>query len=289
VLKLLLAEMRPKQWAKNVFVLAALVFDQKLLEPTMLLRTLAAAAIFCLLSSVVYLVNDLVDIERDRQHPTKRNRPLASGRLKPGVAQVAAIAFAAIALPCAYLLGLEFLLVAAGYLVLMIAYSFWLKKIVIVDVLTVAAAYVLRVAAGVAAITVVRFSPWLYVCTTLGALFIVVSKRRQELVLLEQNANSHRAVLEQYSVRLLDEFIGIVTATTIIAYSLYTFSAPNVPANHTMMLTIPFVLYGVFRYLYLVHQKGEGGAPEDVILKDKPFLIDILLWGITVVLVMYVA
>jgi 4-hydroxybenzoate polyprenyltransferase len=284
----LIKTMRPKQWAKNVFVLTALVFDAKLFIPHYFIRAVLAFGLFCAISSAVYLVNDLADIEKDRQHPAKRNRPLPSGQLKPAAAQIAAAVLIVISLPLAFCLDRIFGLVAAGYLAMMLLYSFWLKKVVLVDVSVLASGYVLRVAAGVAVVRVERFSPWLYLCMILGALFIAISKRRHELVLLNDHANEHRSSLNEYSLPLLDDMIRLVTACTAMTYSLYTFSAPNLPADHTMMLTIPFVLYGLFRYMYLIHIKGEGGAPEDVLFADKPLLLDIVLWGLTVIVVMYV-
>jgi len=284
----LLRAMRPKQWAKNLFfVFAPLVFDEKLFVLRPLLSTTAAFILFCLASSAVYLINDLVDIEKDRQHPTKRNRPLASGQLSPRVAVVTAGLLFLICVPCGFWLQPIFGLILLGYLVLQIAYSFWLKNVVIVDVMVVAAGFVLRVAGGVTVIPAERFSPWLYVCTTLLALFLAVSKRRQEIVLLAENANAHRAILNEYSLRFLDEIIALVTSTTMVAYSLYTFSAPNLPANHAMMLTIPFVLYGLFRYLYLIHVRGEVNPPDEMVFKDKPLLVNILLFGLAVVLILY--
>jgi len=279
--------MRPKQWTKNVFVFAALVFDRKLTSPLLFARTVAVFILLCLVSSTVYLINDLVDIEKDRQHPSKRLRPLPSGQLKPWVAILAAIAIPAICLPLAFLLNFYVGVIITAYLLMMIAYSFWLKNVVIVDVLTIAAGFVLRVAAGIPMVHVVRFSPWLYVCTTLLALFISFGKRRHELSLLQANANNHRAVLNDYNRIFLDEMIGVVTASTVMAYSLYTFSAEGLPRNHTMMLTIPFVLYGIFRYLYLIHVREEGGTPEEIILRDKPFLADVLLWGLSVIIILY--
>jgi 4-hydroxybenzoate polyprenyltransferase len=287
MLRDLIKTMRPKQWPKNVFVFAALVFDRKLLDPVWFGRTLAAFLLFCLLSSTVYLINDLADIEKDRQHPKKRNRPLASGRLPRRVAILAATAFGIVGLSLSFLLDMMFGVVAVLYLGLMILYTFRLKNIVIVDVMTIAAGFVLRVAAGVVVIPVERFSPWLYVCMTLLALFMAVGKRRHELTLLAGDAGNHRAILEEYNIQFLDDMIGLVTSTTVIAYSLYTFSAPNLPANHTMMLTIPFVLYGLFRYLYLVRVKGLGGAPEDLVLHDRPLLATVALFGLSAVLILY--
>jgi 4-hydroxybenzoate polyprenyltransferase len=229
-----------------------------------------------------------VDMEKDRQHPTKQWRPLASGQLQPSAAIVAAVAIPLLSLPLSFALDPLFGLIALGYLLTMIAYSFVLKEIVIVDVLTVAAGFLLRVAAGVAVVQAERFSPWLYICMTLLALFIGIARRRHELILLEGNATEHRAILGEYNLRLLDEMITLVTAATIIAYSFYTFSAPNLPRNHAMMLTIPFVLYGMFRYLYLIHVRHEGGSPEELVFKDRPLLLAVALWGLTVVVIMYV-
>lgn len=283
----LLKSMRPKQWAKNVVVFAPLVFDEKLFVPELFFKTLVAFGLFCLMSSTVYLINDLVDIEKDRQHPVKRNRPLASGDLTPGVAVAAVLAFSVASLPVALWLDGGFSLILYGYLALNLAYSFRLKNIVIVDVLVIAAGFVLRAAGGVAVVDVERFSPWLYLCLTLGALFLGFGKRRHELLLLESGADSHRSILAEYTVPFLDQLIGLVTSTLVIAYSLYTFSAPNLPANHTMMLTIPFVLYGLFRYLYLIHVRGEGGAPDDLVFRDRPLLLTGLLWVAAVVAVLY--
>lgn len=283
----LLKTMRPKQWTKNVFVFAALVFDKKLLEPVWLARTIAAFALFCLISGTVYLINDVVDLEKDKKHPVKRNRPLPSGRLTREVAIGAAIVFGVVGIGLSYVLSVSFGIITSIYLGTMIFYSFWLKNIVIIDVMTIAAGFVLRVAGGVVVIPVERFSPWIYVCMTLLALFMAAAKRRHELVLLASDANNHRAILEEYSIEFLDSVISLVTSTTVIAYSLYTFSAPNLPENHAMMLTIPFVLYALFRYLYLVRVKGLGGAPEDLLLQDRPFLLSVLLFGVAAVTVLY--
>jgi len=289
MLRALLKTMRPKQWTKNAFVFAALIFDEKLFQPAPLLKTSLAFAAFCLISGAVYLINDLVDVEKDRQHPTKRLRPLPSGELSPQVALAAAIFFMIVSLPVAYWLDGLFSAILFGYLLLMIAYSFWLKHIPIIDVLTIATGFVLRVGAGVTVVDVARFSPWLYVCTTLLALFLGVSKRRQELVLLGDNAGEHRGILNHYNLKFMDELIALVTSTTIIAYALYTFSAPNLPPNHTMMLTVPFVMYGIFRYLYLIHVRGETGAPDELLLKDRPLFAAIALWGLAVVAILYLS
>jgi len=287
VLRALIKTMRPKQWAKNVFVFAGIFFDGKVYELHRLLNTLIAFAIFCLVCSVIYLLNDLVDIEKDRQHPVKRERPLASGALKPIVAEVAAVVIFVPSLLGAFLLNTQFGLVILIYALVMTLYSFVLKNIVIIDVMTVAAGFVLRVLSGTLVVQVTRFSPWLYVCTTLLALFIAINRRRHELLLLAGNANNHRTSLQEYNVAFLDEMTSLVTATVLASYSFYTFSAPNLPGNHLMMLTIPFVIYGIFRYLYLIHTKNLGGTPEEIFLGDRPLLINLLLWALTAGFVLY--
>lgn len=284
---LLLKTMRPKQWTKNVFVWAALVFDVKLFRAEPFLRTLLTFVLFCLISGAVYIINDLVDVEKDRLHPDKRNRPLASGALNPRLAAGAAVLIVIASLPLTLWVDRGLALILYGYLILMIAYSFWLKNIVIVDVLTIAAGFVLRVAAGVAVVDAARFSPWIYFCMVLLALFLALGKRRQEIVLLEENSGHTRAILAQYNLRFIDEMLSLVSASTVMAYALYTFSAPNLPGNHTMMLTVPFVLYGLFRYLYLIHVKGETDPPDVVALKDRPLQADVLLFGAVVFLIFY--
>jgi len=288
MLKYLFKAMRPRQWTKNVFVLAALVFDRQLFKVVSLERTIAAFVIFCLLSSSVYLFNDVMDIDADRVHPTKRNRPIAAGKISIRTAIITSTVLVIVSLVGAYFLSFGLFVIATTYFVVNLAYSKWLKHIPILDVLILASCYVLRVAAGVSVIQVERFSPWLYVVTTLFALYIGFGKRRAELmVLVPDNGQSHRKVLSGYSLEFVDQLITIVSSTTIIAYSLYTFSAPNLPANHTMMLTIPFVLYGVFRYLSLMHIKKMGGEPEEVLLKDRPLQIAILLWAISIMAIFY--
>jgi 4-hydroxybenzoate polyprenyltransferase len=288
VIASLLKTMRPKQWVKNVFIFAALTFDVKLFNAHYLTQTLAGFVLLCLVSGTVYIINDLADIEKDRQHPKKRNRPLASGALSRRAAMVAGVLVPLFALPLGFVLNPVFGAILAGYLTMQIVYSFWLKNVVIIDVMLIAAGFVLRVAAGVPLVEAERFSPWLYICMTLLALLIGFGKRRHELVLLKGNANMHRQSLEEYNLSLLDHTISIVTASTLLAYALYTFSAPNLPPNHTMMLTIPFVLYGIFRYLYLIHVKGMGGTPEEIALSDRPLQVTFVLWGLSVIIVMYV-
>jgi 4-hydroxybenzoate polyprenyltransferase len=287
MLRGLLKTMRPRQWTKNAFVFAALVFDKQLVNLVSVERTVAAFILFCLISSAVYIFNDLSDVEADREHPIKRNRPIASGRLPAGVASVAGMLLVVISVVGGYLLAPDFALVVAVYFLMNLAYSRWLKHIPIVDVLILAAGFVLRVVAGVAVIHVERFSPWLYVVMTLLSLYLGFGKRRAELALLADDAGSHRKVLEGYTIPLLDQYIMIVSATTIVAYSFYTFSAPNVPANHSMMLSIPFVVYAIFRYLYLIQVQKAGGEPEEILLTDRPFQVGLFLWAVVVIIVFY--
>lgn len=279
--------MRPRQWTKNIFVLAALVFDRQLTNPVALARSIGGMLLFCLLSSAVYFLNDIIDIESDRAHPEKRNRPIASGKLPIPVAIAMMLVLVFITIPAAFYLSTGFGIISVIYFVLNIAYSAWLKHIPLIDVLVVASCYVIRVAAGVSLITVERFSPWLYIVTSLFALYIGFGKRRSELALLTSEAKTHRRVLDGYTIPFLDQLITIVSGTTVIAYSLYTFTAPNVPENHAMMLTIPFVLYGIFRYLYLISIKNAGGAPDELALTDKPLQITVLLFGISVFIIFY--
>lgn len=287
MIKYLLKSMRPKQWSKNAIIFAALVFDRQLSNIPALLHILAGFMLFCLVSSSVYLINDILDKEADKNHPKKSKRPIASGNLPVSTAIIAVGLFLIVVFPVAYFLSPTFLLIIALYFFLNLAYSIWLKHVPLIDVLVIAAGFVLRVAAGVSLIEVERFSPWLYVVTTLGALYLGFGKRRAELALLAEGANSHRKVLDGYTIPFLDQLIIIVSSTTIIAYSLYTFSAPNLPANHAMMLTIPFVIYGVFRYLYLVQVKEEGGAPEDLLFSDRPLQLTIVFWGLAILVVFY--
>lgn len=287
MLSALLKTMRLKQWPKNGFLFAALIFDRQLTVLPSFLHTLSGFILFCLLSSAVYIINDVMDIEADRNHPTKRLRPIPSGKLSISAARAAVMVILLVVLPLAFLLSPLFALFALTYFLLNLAYSAKIKHLPILDVFALASFYVLRVAAGVVLIQVARFSPWLYVFTTFLSLFLGVGKRRAEMTLLAEGANSHRKVLQGYSIPLLDQMIMIVVTVTIVTYSLYTFSAPNLPANHTMMLTIPFVIYGVFRYLYLIQIKDSGGAPEDVLFTDRPLQVDILLWGLAVLVVMY--
>jgi 4-hydroxybenzoate polyprenyltransferase len=288
-IKAVIVTMRPRQWVKNLVIYAALVFDRQLglshLEAFW--QTTAGFVIFCALSGLVYIINDIMDVEADRKHPDKQKRPIASGSLPLNFAIGSAVVIFVIVTPVSFWLSPVFGIVAMSYLALNLAYSKWIKHIPLLDVFTIALGFLLRVVAGITLIEVARFSPWIYVVTSLGALYLGFGKRRAELALLAEGANAHRRVLEGYSIPLLDQYITIVSATTIVAYSLYTFSAPNLPSNHMMMLTVPFVIYGIFRYLFLVEFKHSGGAPEDVLLSDRPLQISIGLWGLAVILIFY--
>ena len=283
----ILYSLRPKQWLKNFFIFSALVFDRQLTNSKSVSITLLGFFIFCALSSSVYIFNDLFDIKADKNHPLKKNRPIASGRISTKLATMIGISIGISALFFAYKLSINFFLICFAYLIVNLFYSKWLKHLPIIDVLVIASGFVLRVAAGVTLVKVERFSPWLYVVTTLLALFIGFGKRRAELALLAGSANQHRTVFEGYTLDFLDQLITIVSGTTIIGYSLYTFSAPNLPNNHAMMLTIPFVLYGIFRYLYLIKVKESGGAPEELLMNDRPLQLAILLWGLSVLVIFY--
>lgn len=284
----LLISLRPGQWTKNLLVFAALVFGRRLFHPAAVLSTVEAFVVFCALSGVVYLINDIADRDIDRQHPHKAQRPIASGALSVSAAATAAAVLTAGAMAGAIGLGGRFALVAAAYLGLQVMYSWPLKHIVIIDVLTIATGFVLRAVGGAVAIDV-PISHWLLVCTILLALFIALAKRRHELVLLADGATSHRPILAEYSPYLLDQMIAVVTASTLVAYVFYTMSAEKEQEFGTIWLglTIPFPLYGIFRYLYLVHQRKEGGSPAELFINDRPLLVCVALWVLSVVGIIY--
>jgi 4-hydroxybenzoate polyprenyltransferase len=283
----LVASLRPRQWVKNLFLFAGVVFGQKLLTPSVFTAG-AAFLIFCGLSGAVYLLNDVADREQDRLHPEKRKRPVAAGRLPVGVAVGAAVVLIVVGLGASVLLSGQFAMAALAYVVLLSAYSAWLKHLVIVDVLVVAIGFVLRAVAGALAVQV-AISGWLLICTILLALFLALGKRRHEVVSLESGAVRHRAILAEYSAALLDQMIAVVTASTVTAYALYTMSPETVAKFHTALLpaTLPFVLYGVFRYLYLLYQRQLGGNPSDAVLHDRALLVNTLLWMASVLLIIY--
>jgi 4-hydroxybenzoate polyprenyltransferase len=283
----LVRSMRPEQWTKNLIVFAALIFGLRLFDPAAVGSSLAAFLIFCALSGVVYLVNDVMDQGADRLHPLKSRRPIAAGELSPRTALIAAVVMGAAAIAAAWWLRPEFGLVAAAYVGLFAAYSRVLKHVVILDVLTIAIGFVLRAAAGAVVIDV-PMSHWLLVCTILGALFLGLTKRRHELTLLADTATGHRPILEEYTPYLLDQMIGVVTASTLMAYIIYCTSLETIEKFGTdrLVLTTPFPIYGIFRYLYLVHQRG-AGTPSDVLLTDRPILACIVLWTLAVVAIIY--
>ena len=301
-LKYLFKTMRPKQWVKNTFVFAGIVFAEQHLvtNPAALAKTLAAFVFFCLISSSVYLINDLADIERDRQHPRKRLRPLPSGKLSPNLARIAALALSVGCLGLAAILAFTsapldwgwtwFGIVLLLYFVLQLAYTFALKNMVIIDLFAIAAGFVLR-AIGGAAILSVTITSWWLMCVLFLALFLGLGKRRNELQVLETSAGDHRRILQEYSPQFLEQLLTIDVACTIIAYSMATFTAPSVPKEPYpfLMLTIPFVVYAMFRYLYLIIQKGEGGEPADLLFRDRPFFISIVTWGLLVVGILLVS
>ena len=279
--------MRPAQWLKNGVVFAGLVFGSKLLQPSAIGSASLAAILFCFLSSGFYLVNDVRDLDADRKHPIKRNRPVASGQLTPALAFRVGVSFVALANVGALLLGGGFVLAVAMYTILMVAYNLGLKDIVILDVLAIASGFVIRAAAGALAVDV-SISPWLLTCTMLLALLIGFGKRRNEIVSLNM-AGLHRRNLDSYSQEMLDQAVAVTAAGTLIAYVVYTIDAASVPQDHRMMLTIPLVAYGIFRYLFLLHRKGQGGAPEALLLTDWGLLAAVICWGIASALLFYLA
>jgi 4-hydroxybenzoate polyprenyltransferase len=284
----LVLSLRPQQWTKNLLVFAGVIFAQRLFDARALTTSVGAFAVFCGLSSVVYLVNDLSDREADRLHPTKALRPIASGALAPGAAWTAAAVLGVAAMAGALAISRPFAVVGGLYLVLLSAYSAWLKHLVILDVLTLASGFVLRAVAGAVAIDV-PFSNWLLLMTLLLALFIGLSKRRAELVTMADRATGHRRILAEYSPYLLDQMIGVVTASTLIAYAFYTISPDVVQHFGTdrLIYTVPFVIYGIFRYLYLIHQRDEGGNPSELLVTDRPILACVALWGAAMVMILY--
>ncbi len=288
MIKALILSMRPHQWVKNSVLFAGLIFSFNLFQLNFFLKTLVAFILFCFLTSGLYILNDIIDLRSDRAHPLKSKRPIASGEFKPSLALFFSILFIILSLIFSFYLNQIFGLVCIAYLILNLLYSKYLKNMVILDVMVISLGFVLRAVAGAVVINV-EISSWLIVCTTLLALFLSFGKRRYEIVLLENKAEEHRKSLAEYSPYFLDQLISVVTASTVVAYAFYTLS-PEVEAKlgtTHMALTIPFVLYGVFRYLYLIHQKEKGGSPTWVLLTDKPLIIDILLWFFSVILIVY--
>jgi 4-hydroxybenzoate polyprenyltransferase len=284
----LIQSLRPKQWTKNFLLFAGLIFSEHLFEQASLIRALAGFVLFCLLSSGEYLINDLMDLEKDRTHPVKSKRPLASGKVSIPVALITSLILLTGSLFASFVLGTNFGWIALSYALMILAYSLFLKRVVILDVIVVAMGFVLRATAGAVVIRV-SISSWLLVCAVFLALFLAMCKRRHELVLLGEDATTHRKILYEYSPYLLDQMIAVVTASTVMAYALYTTASETVEkfGTRNLIFTLPFVLYGIFRYLYLVHQKNLGGSPELVLLKDRPMQLNLLLYGFMVGFILY--
>ena len=279
--KEIVISMRPKQWLKNAFVFAGLIFSKSFMDADQVVRTVFAFVLFSLLSGSVYIINDIVDKERDRLHPRKSSRPVASGRLNANAALICSLVLAAASLLLGFILDFGLFAVLGAYFLLVLGYSLKFKNYIIIDVILIAAGFVLRTVGGALVIDV-RISPWLLVCTTLLALFIALNKRRSELVVLSENAAGHRRILEEYTPELIDRMLSVVTSTTVMAYSLYTFNAGK---SYYMMLTIPFVLYGIFRYQYLASKGDLGGSPELALLKDRPLFVNVALWVISSIVI----
>ena len=293
-IRALLRSARPRQWTKSLAVFLPLFFSVNEAwtfdDPqTALLfgaKAIGAAFVFCLVSGAIYLINDLADRERDRAHPTKRNRPIASGALSPRLATAAAVILVLTGLASAFALAIPFGIVIVIYILVQAAYSARLKNVALLDVFSVASGFVLRVLAG-AVVIGVPMSPWLYICAGLGSLFIALAKRRSELARAGDTAGNQRGILGAYTLGMLDQMIGIVATSAVVAYALYTFTAANLPDNHSMMLTLPFVVYGVFRYIYLVHTRDIAESPEEILISDTPTIVAVILWlatGATILL-----
>ena len=285
----LFKSLRPRQWIKNGFILLPLLFAQKVFHYPSLLQILSVIAIFCLFASAMYLINDLFDLEADRRHPFKRHRPLAAGLISPRTVKVAAALLIVLSLISGAIVGRQFFLVLVTYLTIQLLYNYRLKEMVILDIFSVSAGFFLRVIAGAVAINVM-ISHWLIICTIMISLFLALAKRRYELVLLgEGDAGNHRMVLSQYSEHLLDQMIGVITAGTLLSYMLYCFSPETIEKFQTdrLIYTFPFVLYGIFRYLYLIHKKNQGGEPDKILVSDLPLLLSVILWGLFCMLIVY--
>ncbi len=280
-------QMRPRQYAKNAFIFAPLFFDRQLFVPRSLLLTIMGFIILCILSSAVYVLNDLVDVESDRNHPQKKYRPIASGKISIRSAKIFCVCLFAIALPVAFFLKKSFFLLCVLTALINIAYSFKLKHIPLIDIITIGILFLIRVYSGAVLIQVNIFSPWLYIVTFMLALYLGFGKRRAELASLQGSENNTRPVLDGYTVPFLDQLISIISAVIIMSYALYTFSGPAIPSNNRMLLTIPFVVYGIFRYLYLIQVKHQGGAPEEVLFSDRWLQGTIFLYAVSIIFALY--
>ncbi len=284
----LIKTMRPKQWTKNLlFVFPAIIFDGQLFDFEPFSRVILAFVLFSAISGTVYIINDLVDIESDRQHPKKKHRPLPSGRLPLWLAQIAAVVIPVVTLVIS-LFSPPLTAILIAYLIMQIAYSIRLKHIVIIDVLIIMTGFIMRVAAGVVVIEVQNFSPWLFACAGLLALFLAIGKRRQELLILGDNAVNTRPIFKDYNLPLIDDMMRMITTSTLITYILYTIEVQTPVGENMALLTVPFVLYGLFRYLYLIHVRGEGSAPDEVLLLDRPLQVNLSLFALTFIVIIYV-
>lgn len=282
MLREIIISMRPKQWYKNLIIFIGLFFSLNVLNFSLWINSISAFIIFCLLSGSSYIINDILDIENDRKHPKKRNRPLASGKLKPYQGIISVVICLLIALIWAFTINVAFFVISIVFLLLIMSYSLYFKKFIIVDIIILASGFVIRAVAGALAITV-TVSPWLVICAFLLALFLALGKRRHELTLLGDKAREHRENLKGFSTEMLDQMIIITTSTLIMSYSLYTFTS----GKESLMITIPFAFYGLFRYIFLIHSENIGGEPE-MLFKDKGMLLSIILWVLVVLLVLYV-
>lgn len=280
-------QMRPRQYAKNAFIFAPLFFDRQLFTPRSLLLTIMGFIILCILSSGVYVLNDLVDIESDRNHPQKKYRPIASGKISIRSAKLFCALLFAVAFTSAFFLNKTFFLLCLLMALINIAYSFKLKHIPLIDIITIGILFLIRVYSGAVLIQVNIFSPWLYIVTFMLALYLGFGKRRAELASLQGSENNTRPVLDGYTVPFLDQLISIISAVIIMSYALYTFSGPSIPSNNRMLLTIPFVVYGIFRYLYLIQVKHQGGAPEEVLFSDRWLQGTIFLYAVSIIFALY--
>lgn len=281
MIKELLITMRPKQWYKNLVIFIGIVFSLNLINLNLWINAIGAFAIFCALSGSIYIINDIVDIEKDKNHPKKRLRPIPSGKLKINYAIISVIILIILSFLASYLINLPFLLTSLSFFILLLVYSLFLKQIIIVDIMIISIGFVLRAIAGCLAVGVI-ISPWLIICAFLLALFLGIGKRRHEIVLLGDNAANHRKILDGYSTQMLDQMINITTSALIMSYSLYTFFTGKL----VIMLTIPFAFYGLFRYIYLVHTENFGGEPE-MLFKDKGMILSMILWILIVIVVFY--
>ena len=281
--------MRPRQWSKNVLIFAGLVFDGQLLGTESLLPVCAGYLLLCMVTGSIYLLNDLADLDSDRRHPVKCNRPLAAGQITPTKQLVAAAALILVALPASLRVNPQLTLVLGGYLLLQLLYVRWLRNVVLIDILAITAGFVLRVFAGVVLVQVSAFSPWLYICSALLALFLTIAKRRQEMLFLADRAGELRATYRHYNLTLLDDMLRLVTTSTFIAYLLYTVEADTIRIANTnsALVTIPFVLYGLLRYLWLIHVRETHYPPDELLLQDRPLQLTILLWGASFLLILY--